>query len=384
MNEHVDTTEFQGSETQERSNVRRTPQAPGRTPVEPATARKRRGLKRVLLGLGGLALLSLGADYGWWYWRAGRFLESTDDAYVQADSTIIAPKVSGYLQSVLVTDNQRVKAGQLLAVIDDRDYAVALKQASANVDAARASIENIEATIQQQQAVIEQARSTVLLDRANLTFTQQDNARYSTLAKTGAGSVQNAQQAISKLGIADATLKRDTAAATAADGQVKILRAQLVKAEADLAFAQGQEEQAKLNLSYTKVQAPIDGIVGNRTLRVGQYVQAGTALLSVVPLSAIYIVANLKETQLTHIRPGQPVGIEVDAFPNESLKGTVDSIAPGSGEEFALLPPDNATGNFTKVVQRIPVKIDVSLETRLKGELRPGMSVVPAIDTKGE
>jgi membrane fusion protein (multidrug efflux system) len=334
--------------------------------------------------LAGAAIVAIAAagDFGWNYWTTGRFQESTDDAYVKADTTVIAPKVSGYLSEVLVADNQPVKAGQPLARIDDRDYAVAVAQAKADVAAAQADIENVEASLDQQQAVISQAHSTVAVDRANLTFTQQDNDRYVSLAKTGAGSVQNEQQAVSRLQMAQSTLQRDAAAEVAAQRQTGMLRAQLAKAQAVLAHDRAVADQAALNLSYTTIVSPVDGVVGNRSLRPGQYVQAGTQLMAVVPVNGVYVVANFKETQLTGVRAGQPVTIDVDTFPGTSVKGHVDSIAPASGQEFALLPPDNATGNFTKIVQRIPVKIVLDGNDPLAGMLRPGMSVTPSVDTK--
>jgi membrane fusion protein (multidrug efflux system) len=334
--------------------------------------------------LAGAAILGLAAagQFGWKYWTVGRFQESTDDAYVQADNTVIAPKVSGYLRDVLVADNQPVKAGQPLARIDDRDYAVAVEQAKADVTAAQADVANVEASLNEQLAIIEQARSTVAVDRANLTFTQQDNDRYSSLARTGAGSVQNEQQAVSKLQIAQSTLQRDSAAVVAAERRMEMLRAQLAKAGAVLAHDRAAQDQAALNLSYTTIVAPVDGVVGNRSLRTGQYVQAGTQLMAVVPVRGVYVVANFKETQLTDVHAGQPVTIDVDMFPGTVVKGHVDSIAPASGQEFALLPPDNATGNFTKIVQRIPVKITLDAGDRLAGLLRPGMSVTPSVDTK--
>jgi membrane fusion protein (multidrug efflux system) len=194
--------------------------------------------------------------------------------------------------------------------------------------------------------------------------------------------VQNEQEAVSKLQIAQSTLQKDTAAVMAAEQQTGILRARLAKAEAVLAHDHAVQDQAALNLSYTTIVAPTDGVVGNRSLRVGQYVQAGTQLMAVVPMNAVYVVANFKETQLTDVRAGQPVTIDIDMFPGTTVKGHVDSIAPASGQEFALLPPDNATGNFTKIVQRIPVKIILDAGDPLAGLLRPGMSVNPAIDTR--
>lgn len=348
-----------------------------------APQRKRKfTLRRLGVLIGAMLAVVAVSYYGWHYWTVGRFEESTDDAYVQADSSILAPKVSGYISAVLVDDNQPVKAGQLLAKIDDRDYQTALAQARANVAAAQADIDNLDATLKEQQAVIAQARATIDVDEANLTFMQQDNERYATLARQGAGTVQAAQQAVSKRNIAQATLEHDTASLEAAERQSNVLQAQLGKANAVLAQDQALQRQAQLNVGYTNIVAPIDGVVGNRTLRVGQYVQAGTQLMAVVPLASTYVVANFEETQLAHIRPHQQVDLAVDTYSGTAVRGYVDSIAPASGQEFALLPPDNATGNFTKIVQRIPVKIAIDRNDPLRGELRPGMSVIATISTK--
>ena len=325
------------------------------------------------------------AWYGWDYWTVGRYLVSTDDAYVKADNTTIAPKVSGYLHQVLVGDNERVKAGQVLAQIDDRDFKVALDQAKADVAAARAAITSKQAQLDVQQAVIDAAKATVDVDQAAVTFADQDNKRYTDLAATGYGSVQNAQQAqCAHRRRAGRRLARDNANLVSALKQVDLLKAEIVQANATLARAQAMQGQAELNLGYTTIIAPIDGIVGNRTLRTGQFVQAGTQLMSVVPASGAYVVANYKETQLTDVREGQAVDIAVDMFPGQIVHGHVDSIAPASGQEFALLPPDNATGNFTKVVQRIPVKIALDAGSDSAIELRPGMSVIPTIETRAQ
>jgi membrane fusion protein, multidrug efflux system len=353
-----------------------------REPLPLKTVPHRRSRRLVpTLGIAVL-LIAAAAAYGSYYWVIGRFLESTDDAYVQADSTIIAPKVSGYLSQVLVEDNQLVKAAQPLAKIDDRDYVASLDQAKADVATAQADIDNVTATLQQQQAIIAQARATVAVDQANLTYAEQENTRYGTLANQGSASVEMAQQAASRRDTARATLTRDTAAVAAAEQQVAILQAQLAKTKAALQHYEAVQEQAQLNLSYTNIIAPIDGVVGNRSLRVGEYVQAGTQLMAVVPLAAVYVVANFEETQLAGIRKGAPVRIVVDTYSKATVKGHVDSIAPASGQEFALLPPDNATGNFTKIVQRIPVKIAIDPNDPLRGELRPGMSVTATVDTK--
>lgn len=350
-------------------------------PAQPAA--KKFSLRQSLLTGAALAVLAGGVWYGWDYWTVGQYLVSTDDAYVKADNTTIAPKVSGYLHGVLVGDNERVKAGQILARIDDRDFKVALDQATADVAAARATISSKQAQLEVQQAVIAAAEATIDVDRAALTFAVQENKRYSDLATTGYGSVQNAQQAQSRNGGAQAALARDTANLTSSQKQLDLLKAEIVQAEASLDRAQAIRSQAELNLGYTIITAPIDGVVGNRTLRVGQFVQAGTQLMSLVPASGAYVIANYKETQLTEVHEGQAVDIAVDMFPGQIVHGHVDSIAPASGQEFALLPPDNATGNFTKVVQRIPVKI--ALDTNFSiVRLRPGMSVIPTIETRAK
>ena len=332
----------------------------------------------------GVALVALAgaAWYGWDYWTVGQYLVSTDDAYVQADNTTIAPKVSGYLHEVLVGDNERVKAGQTVARIDDRDFKVALDQAKADVAAARAAITSKQAQLEVQQAVINAAKATVEVAEATATFAAQENKRYTDLASTGYGSVQNAQQAQSRIAGAQAAIQRDNANLVSAVKQVDLLKAEIVQAEATLARAQALQNQAELNLSYTTITAPIDAVVGNRTLRTGQFVQAGTQLMSLVPASGAYVVANFKETQLTDVHQGQAVEIAVDMFPGQRVHGHVDSLAPASGQEFALLPPDNATGNFTKIVQRIPVKIALDGADNTPITLRPGMSVIPTIETR--
>jgi membrane fusion protein, multidrug efflux system len=360
----------------------REPSPPVEPVAEKPTATRKRPLRAALIVGASLISVASAAYFGWQYWAIGRFEVSTDDAYVRADNTTIAPKVSGYLGAVLVGDNERVRAGQVLARIDDRDFKVALDQAKADVAAAQSAIASKQAALDAQQSIIEAARATIAVDQATQTFAEQDDKRYAHLASTGYGSVQNAQLAASRIGAAFASVARDTAALTTAIKQVDLLKAELDRAQATLAHDQAVQRQAELNLSYTTIVSPIDGVVGNRTLRVGQYVQAGTQLMAVVPINAVYIIANYKETQLTDVIASQPVRIEVDMFPGETFAGRVDSLAPASGQEFALLPPDNATGNFTKVVQRIPVKITLDPGTPLAGELRPGMSVYPTIDTR--
>jgi membrane fusion protein (multidrug efflux system) len=341
----------------------------------------RQAIKRAALALA-ISLSVAGiADLGYDYLTSWRYQETTDDAYVQADSTIIAPKVSGYIAQVLVQDNQKVAAGQLLARIDDRDFRTALNQAHADVAAAEAAVKNLNAQTELQDSVIQQQAAQVDAVEANLKFAEQERARYDDLMKTGAGTIQRAQQTDAALRAQTAQLQQEKSGLLAARKKVEVLTTQRAQALAQLDHARAVEQQAELNLSYTEITAPVAGTVGARTLRVGQYVQAGTQLMAVVPLDAVYLVANFKETQLTNVRNGQPVEITIDSFHSVKLKGHVDSLSPASGLQFALLPPDNATGNFTKIVQRVPVKI-VFDGSSLMGLLRPGMSAVPTVDTK--
>ena len=341
----------------------------------------RRTIRRATLAVAIAIAVAAGADYGRFYFTTGRYLETTDDAYVKADSTIIAPKVSGYLSEVLVTDNEKVKAGQLLARIDDRDFTTALTQARADVAASEAAVKNLNAQIELQEPLIQQQAAEVDATDANLKFAQEERARYDQLMKSGSGTIQRAQQTDAALRSQTAQLQQGKAGLIAANKKIEVLATERAKAVAQLDHARALEHQAALNLSYTRITAPVDGTVGARTLRLGQYVQAGTQLMAVVPLDAVYVVANFKETQLTHVRNGQPVELYVDSFHSIRLKGHVDSLAPASGLEFALLPPDNATGNFTKIVQRVPVKITLD-DRSLNGLLRPGMSAVPTVNTK--
>jgi membrane fusion protein, multidrug efflux system len=341
----------------------------------------RQTIKRAAAGLALALGVAAAADFGYGYLTTGRYLESTDDAYVQADSTIISPRISGYIADVLVADNQPVRSGQLLARIDDRDFRTALNQARADVTASEAEVRNLDAQIALQQPVIEQGTADIAAAEANLKFAQEEQERSDGLMKTGSGTIQRAQQTDAALHEKIAQLQHGKSGLLAAQRKVDVLTTERAKAVAQLDHARAVEAQAALNLSYTGITAPVDGTVGARTLRVGQFVQAGTQLMAVVPLDAVYVVANFKETQLTHVRNGQPVEIRIDSFHSTKLRGHVDSLSPASGLEFALLPPDNATGNFTKIVQRVPVKIVLD-DHSLTGLLRPGMSAEPTIDTK--
>jgi len=339
-------------------------------------------LRSILLGAAGASVIAGVIVYGQYYWTTARFLVSTDDAYLQADNVLISPKVAGYISEVLVSDNQPVHAGQVLARIDDRDYRTSVALANADVAAQQAVIDSLDQQIQAQQLAVEAARANIVADQADLTFAGQDYDRYMYLSRSGAGSVQEAQKATSAIRAKRANLQHDSADLGLALKQVDVLKAQQTQARALLAQKQAALHQAHLNEGYTTITSSVTGTVAARTLRVGQYVQAGTQLMAVVPLQHVYITANFKETQLTDVHAGQSVTIAVDTFPDATVHGTVNSIAPASGQEFALLPPDNATGNFTKIVQRVPVKITVNPDDPLIGLLRPGMSVEPTIDTK--
>jgi membrane fusion protein (multidrug efflux system) len=352
--------------------------AAGQTPVAPKTKLWKRGVAALAL----IAAAAAGAHYGYGYWSEGRFFVSTDDAYVKADYTTIAPKVAGYVSEVLVLDNQAVKAGDVLARIDDRDLAAALAEARAAEQAAAAAAKSVEAQIVLQGALVDQARAGLAANAAQFKFAAADAERYHTLERTGSGTVQRAQSAEAARGQLEAQGARDEAALAEAQKKTDVLKAQRDQAVAERDRAAARVQQAALNVSYTKIVAPIAGVVGARSLRVGQYVTPGTQLMAVVPLQAAYVVANFKETQLAAVKPGQKVLVEVDGLDGVTLSAHVDSLAPASGLEFALLPPDNATGNFTKIVQRIPVKIlfdDPAAAVRV----RAGMSVEPRIDTRG-
>ncbi|BBP81793.1 secretion protein [Pseudomonas sp. Pc102] len=332
------------------------------------------------------ALLAGAGLIAWsaWHFTAGSGGEGTNDAFVQADFTLVAPKVSGFIGEVLVEDNQPVTAGQLLARIDDRDYRAARSGARAAVASAEARLANARATLERQDALIRQAEATVEADRAEMAFARHELERYQHLAGQGAGTLQSAQQARSRFDTRRARQAEHAAALSATRKQTDILAAQRDAAQAALEQARAGLERAELDLSHTELRAPMDGTIGRRAVRVGAFVSPGQALLAVVPLARAYVVANFQETQLTHMRPGQAVQVTVDSFPGEVLQGHVDSIAPATGVTFAAIAPDNATGNFTKVVQRIPVKVRLDEGQPLAARLRVGMSVEADVDTRGE
>jgi len=338
--------------------------------------------RRLLLIAAGIVVVAGAVLWLVNYLLVGQYFISTDDAYIAVDSAMIASKVSGYVQTVAVNDDQKVPAGALLVEIDPRDYRAALAAAQADEAAAQAMIANDKAALSLNAAKIQAAQATLDGDNARLTFAIANQRRYAHLSATGASPIQTADQATTDLATARAALAADQAALLAANRQVDVLNAQTAQAQAAAQQAQARVDTARLNLGHTRLFAPFAGIVGNKTVAVGDYVQPGTQMLAIVPVDQVYVTANYKETQITRIRAGQHVRLTVDAYPGLKVTGTVDSIAPASGQEFALLPPDNATGNFTKIVQRVPVKIDLDLTPATIGLLRPGMSVEPAIDTR--
>jgi membrane fusion protein, multidrug efflux system len=338
--------------------------------------------RRLLLSALGAVVLVAGVGYGTYWYFIGRHYETTNDAYLGADSVTIAPKVGGFVAELNVADNQTVHKGDVLARIDPRDYQTALDSAQADLESAQATAANIDAQLNEQQSTIAQAQAAVDSDQAGVTFSEQELARYGDLARTGAGSTQRQQQAQSDLVQKKAMLDRDRAALSAAKAHTDVLKTQRRQAAATISAKGAALDQAKINLGNTAIVAPVDGVVGDRSVRQGQFVQPGARLMSVVPMGQIYLVANYKETQTGLMVPGQKVSISIDSFPGQTIDGTVDSLAPGTGSQFALLPPENATGNFTKIVQRVPVKIVLDPSNPLSQRLRPGLSVTATVHTK--
>lgn len=305
--------------------------------------------------------------------------QTTDDAYVQADFTFVAPQVSGTVDQVLIKDNQRVQKADLIATIDNRDFVVALDSAKAQANSAKASVASLQAKLTYQDSLVQQAQAAVEADTASLKLAQLNLKRYTNLATDGSGTVQAREEAQAKLAIQKANLHKNQAGLAAAKQQIKILRADIEKAKAVLVQAKARVVDAELKLSYTQITAPIDGIVGQKSVRVGAYVNPGSPLLVVVPLDKVFVSANYRETQLANVKVGQEVEIKVDALPGQILRGYVDSLSPASGVSYSAIGAHNATGNFTKIVQRLPVKISLDANQPALKQLRVGMSVVPSI-----
>jgi len=329
-----------------------------------------------------MVALALGGIGGWHWWNVLRFRQSTDDAYIQSDVSVISPKIEGYLKKVRVADNQEVAEGAILFVIDDRDFKAKVAQAEAAVATEEAMIATYESRLKLQQAMIDQAAAGLKSTEADLSRAQQDYKRYSSLMTSDFASRQRFEQAEADARKAEAALAKSRAALAAEQNQLGVLCSLQREEEAKRQQARANLRLAEIDLDNTVIRAPISGIAGNRAGQVGQYVKAGTQLLSLVPLLQVYVTANFKETQLTRMRPGQIAEVSVDAYPDITLEGRVESFAPASGAQFSLLPPDNATGNFTKIVQRVPVRIALPASGPLAGLLRPGLSVTVTVETR--
>jgi membrane fusion protein, multidrug efflux system len=338
--------------------------------------------KRLIRGGALVVVAAAAAAGGWYWWAVARHVESTDDAYVASDISVISPKIEGYIRDIRVGDNQQVKEGDVLVAIDDRDFAAKVAQADANVEGEQATIATIDSRLILQKSIIDQAVAAVQGADAELNRALQDLTRYRGLMRNDFASRQRFETVDADAIKASAALAKSKAALAAERDQVGVLQAQRRQEEARLDQAKAALALARNDLANTVIRAPVDGIVGNRGVRVGQFVKAGAQLLAIVPLPQVYIIANFKETQLAGIRPGQPASLHIDALPGKELEGRVESFAPASGSQFSLLPPENATGNFTKIVQRVPVRIAVAPGSPLAGLLRPGLSVVVSIDTR--
>ena len=353
-------------------NVKQIDAPEGRTGV---------GRRTVLISLAAVALI-IGAIWGIRWWTVGRFIESTDDAYLQADSVTIAPKVSGYVAEVYVTDNQAVSAGEPLVRLDSRQYQAILEQAKATIAARKADIERGAAELLQQQANIAQARAQLQGARSSEAHALEEVKRYEPLVATGAETNEKLADLRNSLSQAQSIVAADAAALQSAERQPATTQAQIDQARAQLDAAEANTREAQLDEQDTLVRSTLAGRVGDRTVRVGQYAQPGTRLMTIVPVQDIYLVANFKETQIGLMRAGQPATIHVDALAGTDLHGTVVSFSPGTGSQFALLPPQNATGNFTKIVQRVPVRIRLDTGDQTRAVLVPGLSVTVRIDTR--
>ncbi|MCI3208165.1 MULTISPECIES: HlyD family secretion protein [Pandoraea] len=362
-----------------------SPSTPAQNASQSGGPPKRGGFPRRLVVRGALVVAAIAAlGYGTYWWTTARYFESTDDAYVGGDVTVLGPKVPGYIAQVLVTDNQAVHAGDVLVRLDDRDYRAALAKAEGAVAAQQALLANLDATAKLQTAVIAQARASVVAVTADARRAHDDQVRYQDLVAKSAVSVQSAQKADADYKQIAANRERAEAGAVAAERQLDVIATQKQQAQAALAQAVAERDIAKLNLEYTVLRAPVDGTVGNRRARAGAYAQAGTQLLAVVPAHGLWVDANFKEGQVAHLRPGMPVKIEADVLPGRVFHGRVASLAPATGAQFSVLPPENATGNFTKIVQRVPVRVLLDEADGRLGTLRPGLSVTAEIDARGD
>ncbi|GEC56577.1 membrane fusion protein (multidrug efflux system) [Bradyrhizobium japonicum] len=335
--------------------------------------------RRVIVGAA-VSVTILAVEIGWAWWEYALSTETTDNAYVHGDITAIAPKVAGYVAEVAVHDNQAVSAGDILVRIADEDYRAQRDRATASVSQVQAAIENLARRKDLQQAVVREAEASSQMAQADLDLAERQFGRTSHLLQTGAVSVRVHDTAIADQSRARAALARSQAAITAAREQEAVLASESAQFAGRLAEARAGLSLAEIALSETIIRAPVAGIVGNRRVRLGEYVRPGGSLLSIVPVDGVWVVANFKETQISRMRVGQPAEITVDGYANVRMRGTIDSLSPGSGAAFSLIPPDNATGNFVRIVQRVPVKIRLDHANALHGRLVPGMSVDVSVD----
>jgi len=354
----------------------------GKTPAEDKPSPLKNPKVRWTLGiLGALVVIAL-VVWLVYHLLVGRYLQDTNNAYLQADAVAVAPRINGYVTEVLVRDNQWVKAGEPLLRIDPRTYRATLDQAEAVVAVRQADIAAATAGVQGQQSSLVQAQSQLTAASASLRFARAEVARFTPLAASGADTHEHVESLRHELQRAQAQYEAAQAQVQGARSQIEASQAQLAQAQAGLKQAQADAAQASVAFEDTELRARIDGRVGNKTVQVGQFVAAGTRTMTIVPVQALYLSANFKETQVGRMRAGQPAEIKVDALPGTTLQGTVESISPGTGSQFALLPPQNATGNFTKVVQRVPVRIRVDATEQQRNVLIPGMSVEVTVDTR--
>jgi membrane fusion protein (multidrug efflux system) len=336
------------------------------------------------LGWLGLAcVLALAAcGYGYYWWTVGSYFQGTDDAYVGGDVTPIAPHISGFIAQIAVVDNQLVKAGQLLVRLDDRDTRAAVAHAEAVLGQRRATLASLQAQYVLQQSMIEQASAGVDAKSAQAAFAKIDAERYRTLARTNDAPQQQAQKTAAADQAARAAVAAAQAALAAAKQQLMVLGSNIEEASAAVAQAKADLETARLNLGYTEIRSPIEGYVGNRAAQVGAYVAQGSYLLSIAPAHGLWVDANFKEDQVAHVKPGQPATVVADVLPGRVFHGRVLSLAPATGAVFSVIPPENATGNFTKIVQRVPVRIALDDQNATLGAIRPGLSTYATVDTR--
>jgi membrane fusion protein (multidrug efflux system) len=365
------------------AHARKSEERPAEVAEKPAKAEgKRSGLRRAGLMLLATVALGSGVWFGVDWWRNGRFIVSTDDAYVGAEMAAISAKLSANIATISVTQNQEVKAGQPLLALDDGDWRIALDSARAKSATAAATLLRIDSQIEAGRASLLQAQAQQSSAQADVTRTIADFDRANSLAAKSYGSQATLDAATAARDRARAALVSAQAGVTAAQANIEVLKAQRNEAARQADELKVAEQKAERDLTFTKVTAPIDGLVANTNVQLGDLVSAGKRLMSIVPLDKVYVDANFKETQVGPLKIGDKATITVDALPDQVFKGTVSGIAGGTGSVFTLLPPDNATGNFTKIVQRVPVRVALDPESAGKHVLRPGMSVVVKIDPR--